>query len=202
MGVTMIEKNEKTRHSYAVLALMAMLVAGLLFANYLVKTRSVINLSDPIILPQVGLKIAMPSGSGWVHDSQWRAGNNAFVLLGALNPDSTKPLVQVVATLKPTPRDLKPEDIFFQKAAEIKAGKFEPRQLNLNGLTAYSVMLRSQTSPYAFAFSIITLTDKLQLELEILETTGDEIFADQLLDKILHSIEFAKDNEPNTLGEK
>ncbi len=193
----MIEKTENTRHSLAILALMAMFVAGLIAANYLVKTRSQIKLSDPIILPQVGLKISMPEGPNWSH-TPWQPGNNAFALLAIFKPDPSRPQIQVLAILRPTPLDIGPVDIINQKAQQLRAEEFEVKSTKINDYMAYSVVISSRTTPYAVAFAILTLDDKLQLDIEVLDTTGDRLHAADILDKILHSVELeSMEIQPN-----
>lgn len=196
----MNEISEQKNHSLTLIALLAMLVISLFLANYMVQRRTQITLSDPIILSQLGLSIAMPEGPGW-NNTPWQPASNAFVMLGVFNPQSVRPQVQVVATLRPTPVDIELQDIINFKAAQLRAENYEIVTEEINGYTAYSVSFDSPAANIAMAFSILTLDDKLHLELEIVDITGNSIYADELRDTILRSVEFDAAENPLPNGE-
>ncbi|HOQ05762.1 MAG TPA: hypothetical protein PKY88_11170 [Anaerohalosphaeraceae bacterium] len=87
-----MKPNNLDKTSFASAFLLLLFGAGLGLAMLLVKARSAIQLSEPILLPGEGLSVVLPAGPGWKNLTEWSyEQDNSFTLVATYSMRGSPP---------------------------------------------------------------------------------------------------------------
>ena len=185
-------KFEKTKHTFAELALLAVFAFGLLLAAILVATRNKIELTEPIKIPFDGISVKLPTGPNWHRYPQWKFSrpDNAFIL---------------EAVLKRTPR---PEaKVSWQYYLAHEKSGIDRLIERISNQRNYTKVSRAETKIGSITFTILIFSSKLSAEdyyavadlpsgrhirLEV-QTLADSRLAKRLFEEMLNNFSFKPD---------
>ncbi len=136
--------NNPDKTSLASAFLLLLFAAGLGLAMLLVKVRSAILLSEPILLPGEGLSVVLPTGPGWKTLTEWtyEQEENSFALVATYSMRSAPP-AEVRWQYKLTEPPLSPQ-AFLEKIARQFNGPISTIQTFQGPLTFAQIQLFSR----------------------------------------------------------
>jgi hypothetical protein len=166
------------------IALLGLFVAALLTARLVVGLRSALVLSEPILLRGTGLSISVPMGNGWRSEGKWGARDDlsSFLFLGGSQPTAWV-ICQYMATAETTT----PRMRFEQEADEVD-GDIEINEMRTDMLIFEWARVKGQKRLLTKFLGTAILPDNGQLNIEVMETTGDAEQAEQVFKSVVESV--------------
>ncbi len=204
--------NETNKYGADKLALLGLLILAVLMARFIVGRRTAIVLSAPIELEHFGLSVSIPTGNGWYglpnpafheHDSsetqiKWKFDDNIYTLSSFFLPTGAHPTTEVHCRfLLAAPPD-PPSTIFSQYANQVNGQitRVERTQMSesAGGLTIDRAYIKVPGTPLDIITAAAPLPNNRQLDIEVLQTTGEVDFAEKVFEDVIKSIKF-EDNK-------
>ncbi|MHC4195252.1 MAG: hypothetical protein ACYSQZ_04820 [Planctomycetota bacterium] len=185
----MAATHEKKRYPTAQTALLGFFVLALLIARFIVTSRSKIILSGPITLGFSGLSISLPSGNGWQSATQWSRDKNVFVLSSLFDIGSGVD-VQVDCRYFLAEANTSPAAKLEHKASEVQGQITEEGQIQTASATIHWAYITWPKTMASMFFGTTHLTKNRQLDVILLQRTGDIERARHIFDLVAQSLEF------------
>ena len=176
------------------IALLGIFVAALLIARFFVALKSVIVLSEPIILPRTGLLVSMPTGKGWRSDTQWKYQDNGFALSSEFALDPGKPTAWAYCQYLFAAQKAIPQVWFEQKASEVRGAIVKTDQTQKDTFTIDWAHIKNPEMLLNTFFGTINLPDNRRFNIEVHQIMGDGGLAERVFEGIIKSLKF-KDNQ-------
>lgn len=175
-------------------ALLGLFVAALLIARLFVALKSVIVLSEPIILTRTGLSVSMPTGKGWRNEKQWKYQENSFALSSDFALDSSKPTAWAYCQYLFAAQKAPPQRWFEQKASEVGGAIINMGQTRKDTFTIDWAHIINPEMLLNTFFGTANLPDNRRLSVEVHQIFGDGELAERAFKSIVKSLNF-KDNQ-------
>ena len=185
---------EMKKYSADKIALLGLFVLALLIARFITASRSAVVLTEPIELNHTGLSVSIPAGNGWRTKKQWRYQQNNFALRSDFVPVSGSIKAQVNCRYFLAVPDTDPQVRFKQKAASIDGVITETNRIQTGPLTVDWVHIEKPETLSDIFFGTARLPDNRQLDIEVLQTTGDTDLAERAFKAVTESLKF-EDNQ-------
>ncbi|MBP8604847.1 MAG: hypothetical protein KBI46_03250 [Phycisphaerae bacterium] len=179
------------RYSLAEVVLLGIFVIGLIIANVIVRNRSRIVLSEPIVLTGSGLSVSMPANPGWERTDVWRYEmDNSMTLIGRFRSRDADIEVRWRYNLH-TPEVL-PDKLLQRRAAEANSALQEIEYLNEPVKMAFTA-LSGVSSLNSSAYMGATILDfGRSLELQVVSRTMDDYYAEHIFRSLAAGIQYKK----------
>ncbi len=167
------------------IALLGLFVAALLTARFVVGLRSALVLSEPILLRGTGLSISVPMGNGWQSEGKWGARDNlrSFFFVGG-NQATALVICQYLATAETTA----PRMWFEKEAGEADGDIIEINEMPTDMLIFELAHVKGRESPLTMFLGTANLPDGGQLDIKVVESTGDVKQAEQVFKSVVESV--------------
>lgn len=172
------------------IALLGLFVAALLIARLFVAFKSVIVLSEPIILTRTGLSVSMPTGNGWRNEKQWKYQESGFVISSNFALDSSKPTAWAYCQYLFAAQKAPPQKWFEQKASELGGAIINMGQTRKDTFTIdWAYIINSEMLLNTF-FGTADLPDNRRLNIEVHQIMGDGELAKRVFEGIIKDLKF------------
>ena len=171
----MYEDHRTSKFGLDKIVMLALLLAGLLIAQILIKAKSKINFLPPIELEHSGLAIPMPVGNGWQTKSDWKFEKNAFYIASAFIPRSGRPHAIAECQYSVAAEKLSPEEIIKQKAIELKGEIIKTGQIKNDSVTINYAHIEDKKTGNSAFFGYCILPDNRQLEIQAHQASDSDI---------------------------
>jgi len=180
------------------IALLGLFMAALLTARFVVGLRSVLVLSEPILLRGTGLSVSVPIGNGWQSEGKWGyldgvpALSSSFFLAG----DKSTALVicQYLATAETTTARM-----WFEREAEEANGDIaEINEKPTDMLIFEWARVKGREDPLTILLGRADLPGGGQLDIKVFESTGDSRQAEQVFNSVVENVNL--DSGRRTVG--
>jgi len=175
-------------------ALLGLFVAALLIARLFVALKSVIVLSQPIILTRTGLSVSMPTGKGWRNEKQWKYQENGFALSSDFTLDFSKPTAWAYCQYLFAAQKAPPQKWFDQKASEVGGAIINMGQTRKDTFTIDWAHIINPEMLLNTFFGTANLPDNRRLNVEVHQILGDGELAKRVFEGIIKSLKF-NDNQ-------
>jgi len=180
----------KTRYSVDKLVLLGFLVIAVLAAQLIVRSRSSILLSEPVILRHSGVSVAIASGNGWENEMQWKYIDNSFSISSHYSPHPKLPTAWTRCRYLIAASKDSSDNIFENRALAVGGTIEETGQIQTESLTIEWAHIKKKKTPLDYFIGSAELPNNRRLEIETYLTTGDTILAEQVFKTIVENVKF------------
>lgn len=184
----MDDTNRIKKPGYDKIALLGLFIIALLTAHLIVVFKSGISFTEPILLPQMGVSVSMPSGSGWQSEKQWQYKENMFTLSSLFPISSDKPNTWANCRYLLNAETTTPQMRFMQRASEINAVIVETNQTQIDMLTIEWALIEKPEYLFTVFYGTARLPDNRQLDIEVRHIAGQREFAERVFKGILKNL--------------
>ncbi|NIA16815.1 MAG: hypothetical protein GWO86_00545, partial [Planctomycetes bacterium] len=176
------------KYSTDKVAFFALLLLGLIIAQVIVKSRSIIRLSEPVSLANTGLSVQIPEDNGW-ESTSWLYHENMFNLLSTLELNS-KPAALVQWQYLLIPVKETPKEQIRQQALRYNGQVADTYQKNIGSLVMNwgHIVVRGQID--AVFFGVLSIGQYRTLTLEVTQKAGLGDIAEEVFEAVAGSILF------------
>lgn len=170
------------------IALLGFLVAALLTARLVVGIRSALVLSEPIPLPRAGISVSVPMGNGWRSAGQWTLGDDGYTLTSIFRMGADKETASVVCRYVVTAETVTPQVRFQRQAARVGGAIVEMDEMRTDTLIFVWAHIGGQETPVTIFVGTTILPDDRQLDITVMEFTGDTEQAESAFRAVVESV--------------
>ena len=170
------------------IALLGLFVVALLTARFVVGLRSALVLSEPIPLLRAGLSMSVPMGNGWQSEGKWDDRDGASVLSSFFFLGGREPTALVICRYLPIPETTTPRMRFEQEAGKVNGDIIEINEMHTDMLILEWAHVKGQEEPLTKFLGTVILQNDGQLDIEVIETTGDARQAEQVFKSVVESV--------------
>ena len=169
------------------IALLGFFALSLLTARIVVGLKSTLVLSDPIPLPGTGISVAVPTGNGWQRQKGWTTiGINTAVLESSFSAGPGKATARVTCLYQPAVR---------ASSLEQKARKYEGVIVTIDQIVTDTLVfdwaqIKGQKLPLIAFVGTAVLSEDWQLDIEVVEVTGDTDQAEKTFKRVVESVNY------------
>lgn len=189
----MSSSYETKKYGADKIALLGLLIASLVIARFIIVSRSVVVLSEPIVLEYAGLSVSVPVGNGWRSEKQWKYQDNAFNLSSYFDSGSGVTALAHCRYIL-TAVDASADAIFEKKASAIDGVIARTGQTQADKFTIDWAHIEKQEILFDTLFGTVRLPNNRQFDIEVFQNMGDSDLAGPVFERIVESLEF-KDNK-------
>lgn len=169
------------------IALLGLFALSLLTARIVVGLKSNLVLSDPVPLPGTGISVAVPTGNGWQRQERWTTvGINTAVLESSFSGGPGKATARVICRYQPAAGASSLE----QKARKYEGVIVTIDQIVTDTLVFDWVQITGQESPFTAFLGTAVLSEDWQLDIEVVEITGDADQAEKTFKRVVESVNY------------
>ena len=136
-------------------AFLAIFIAGLVIAHFLVLRRSTTVFSEPSELDHMGVSVSLPVGNGWQSDKKWTYAENNFTVSSFFSPGSANPTTAVHCRYFLGAADTSPEVQIQQKAHAIGGVISEKGSLTTGSIVIDWVLIKVPATESRVAFDML-----------------------------------------------
>ncbi len=176
------------------IVLLGIFILSLLLAKFIVSARSVINLSEPIILKKTGLAVALPTGTGWQKTRHWSYKHNTFALVAIFGVRPGAPTTSVKWQYLLEPEPLTAEEQFKKYAAAITGEITETGQIQSDGPNLHWALIKQSGKTADLFLGIAQLQNQRWLYLRVEYAIGSKQFGEKVFNATAKSINFENNN--------
>lgn len=170
------------------IALLGLFVAALLTARFVVGLRSALVLSEPIPLPPAGLSVSVPMGNGWQSEGKWGYLNGAAALGSSFFFGGGEPTALVICRYLATPETTTARMWFEQEAAEANGDIMKVDEMPTDMLIFEWASVKGRENSLTMFLGTANLPDGGQLDIKVVESTGDVKQAEQVFKSVVESV--------------
>ncbi len=170
------------------IALLGLFVAALLTAHLVVGLKSVLLLSEPIPLPRTGLSVSVPMGNGWQSEGKWNYRDGAVELRSFFVIGGNQPTAWVICRYLATAETTTPRMRFEHEADKVNGDIIEINEMRTDMLILEWAHVQGQETPLTKFLGTAVLLDDGQLDIEVIEITGDTKQAEQVFKSVVESV--------------
>jgi len=170
------------------IALLALFVVALLTARLVVGLRSALVLSEPIPLLRAGLSVSVPMGNGWQSEGKWDDSDGASVLSSFFFLGGSQPTALVICRYLPTAETTTPRMRFEQEAGKVNGDIIEINEMHTDMLILEWAHVKGQEESLTKFLGTAILPNDGQLDIEVVESTGDARQAEQVFRSVVESV--------------
>lgn len=168
------------------IALLGLFVVALLTARLIVGLRSGLVLSEPIPLRNTSLSVSVPIGNGWRSDGRWRDHNGVYVL-GSSFLLGRSETAWVICRYMAIDETITSRMRFEREKDKIDGVIIEINETQTDTFIIEWAHVKGQTSPVTMFLGTILMDDG-QLDIQVIEVTGDAEQAEQVFKSIIDSV--------------
>jgi hypothetical protein len=169
------------------IALLGLFVVALLTARLIVGLRSGLVLSEPIPLRNTSLSVSVPIGNGWQSNGRWREHDGVYVL-GSSFLLGRSETARALCLYMPTAEKTTPRMRFEQEKDNVNGVIIEINEMHTDSLIIEWAHVKGQKTPMTMFLGTAILPDDGQLDIQVIEFTGDAEQAEQVFRSIVESI--------------
>jgi len=188
----MLDNLDTKKYAADKIALLGLLVISLLIASLIVRLKSKIEFSEPIILKRTGLAIPLPTGNRWRSSNKWKFRKNTITLRTSYFSNSRNPIIDTYCIYNLAAEKQSTDDIFNKKALSLAGSVARTGKTHSGNLDISWAHILTQ-HPFPLFFATITLPENRRLDIEVYYVKRPEL-AEQLLQSIINKIKF-EDNQ-------
>ncbi len=170
------------------IALLGLFVVALLTARLVVGLRSALVLSGPIPLLRAGLSVSVPMGNGWQSEGKWGHSNGVSELRSFFFLGGSEATAWVVCRYLVAAETTTPQMRFEQEAAKANGDVIEIDEMPIDMLIFEWAHVKGQKSPLTMFLGTAILPDNGQLDISVIEFTGDARQAEQVFERVAESV--------------
>lgn len=171
------------------IALLGLFVAALLTARLVVGLRSALVLSEPVPLARAGLSVSVPMGNGWQSEGKWDYLDDASTLSSSFFLGGSQPTALVICQYLATAETTTSRIRFEQTTAEVGGVIIEINETQTDMLIFEWAHVKGQESLLTmFLGTAILPEDGGQLDIKVVESTGDARQAEQVFKGVVDSV--------------
>jgi len=170
------------------IALLGLFVAALLTARLVVGLRSALVLSEPIPLLRAGLSVSVPMGNGWQSEGKWRYLDGVSALGSSFFLGGSEATALVICQYLPTGDTSASRTRFEQATAEVDGVIIEINEMQTDMLIFEWAHVRGRESSLTMFLGTAILPDGGQLDIKVVESTGDARQAEQVFKSVVESV--------------
>lgn len=199
--ICLMNTEKIKRYSLLEVSLLAMFVMGIILAQLIVKIRGSITLTNPIELPESGLRVALPANPGWEGTPEWRyeSSENTMVLLGQLvQRQENREIKEVEIRWQYhlcTPGG-PAEEILYKRSEQGNAVLSEMSVAGQNIRMIYAQMISAGGDGRPYFLGIAQLDYGRSIELQVLPHQIDTYYAEKIFRSLAGSMQYTP---PQTL---
>lgn len=168
------------------IALLGLFVVALLTARLIVGLRSGLVLSEPIPLRNTRLSVSVPIGNGWRSDGRWRDHNGVYVL-GSSFLLGRSETAWVICRYMAIDETITSRMRFEREKDKIDGVIIEINETQTDTFIIEWAHVKGQKSPVTMFLGTILMDDG-QLDIQVIEVTGDAEQAEQVFKSIIDSV--------------
>jgi hypothetical protein len=177
-------------------AILGLFVVALLAARFLVASRHVILLSEPILLTHAGLALSMPAGNGWQSENQWTYQDDIFTLSSFFGIDPQRITAGAGCQYRLTAQTDTTERRFEHQAFEIGGIVVEKGRVQVDSITIDWAQIDNPQIPLRIILGFARLPGDRQLDIAVYQTAGDDELAKRVFERIVNSLQFEEQQVP------
>ena len=170
------------------IALLGLFVAALLTARLVVGLKSTVVLSEPIPLPPAGLSVSVPMGNGWQSEGKWGYSDDAFALSSSFFHGGSEATAWVICRYLVIAETTTPRMRFEREAGKVNGAIIEINEMPTDMLILEWAHVKGQEIPLTMFLGTAILPDDGQLDIKVIEITGDAEQAEQVFKRIVESV--------------
>jgi hypothetical protein len=170
------------------IALLGLFVAALLTARLVVGLRSALVLSEPIPLPGTGLSMSVPMGNGWQSEGEWSNRDGVVALRSSFSLGGGEPTAGVICRHLVTTETTTPRLRFEREAGKVNGDIMEINEKRTDMLIIEWAHVKGRESSLTMFLGTAVLPDDGQLDIEVIEITGDAKQAEQVFNRVVESV--------------
>ena len=169
------------------IALLGLFVMALLTARFVVGLRSAILLSEPIPLPGEGISMSVPVGNGWQSDGRWVRREGLLTLASNFPVGASEPTAGVFCRYLTTAEPTTAQARFEREAVRARGNLVQIGEMQTEMLIFTWARIEGQDIPVMFV-GIAILPDGGQLDISVVESTGDAEQAERAFRSVVESV--------------
>ncbi|MHC4704810.1 MAG: hypothetical protein ACYTFQ_30045, partial [Planctomycetota bacterium] len=150
--------------------------------------RSALVLSEPIPLPGAGISVSVPMGNGWQSAGQWSYSDDGYALKSRFIVGAGKATATVACRYLVTAETMTPQARFQREAAKVGGGIVEMDEMRTDTLIFVWARIRGQEMPVTKFVGTTILPDDRQLDITVMEFTGDTEQAESAFRAVVESV--------------
>ena len=175
------------------IALLVLFVLALLIAQIIIKTRSKLELSEPIELSNTGLSLSIPLGNGGESDEKWHYDENTFSLGSYLFIGATEPSAYVFCRYLLAPEMISPEIWFARKAAGVQGAVEEISRIQKENLNIDWARIECPDTLLSIFLGTVELPHNRRFNIEVNQMTLEMGLAQKVFEQVIESL-IVRDN--------
>ena len=168
------------------IALLGLFVVALLTARLIVGLRSALVLSEPIPLRSTSLSVSVPIGNGWQSNGKWRDHDGVHVLGSSFFLGRSE-TAWVICRYMAIAETITPRMRFEREKDKIDGVIIEINEMQTDTFIIEWAHLKGQKTPVTMFLGTMNLDDG-QLDIQVIEVTGDAEQAEQVFKGIVESV--------------
>ncbi len=175
------------------LVLLGFLVLSLIIARFIVVSKSKIEWSRPINLKYTGLKMAIPTGSGWKHKNLWKYSSSSYTLASDLSTRSGGQRCIVMYTYMISPDPNTSEEFFRKTGTELQKTIIEKDTIRKEGLGFnWAKFKSSEDSLDTYYIAKADLGHGHQLKIEVFQSAVNFDIAEKVFFDAIERLQYSQ----------